>query len=53
MKNFDESMKLNHNSDWPYITHYSYRILIVGQSGSRKINALLDVPNLQVDTEEI
>ena len=53
MKNFYESMKVNHNSDWPYITHYSYWILIAGQSGSRKINALLDVPNLQVDTEEI
>lgn len=54
MKNFGESMKLNHNSDSPYITHYSYRILIAGQSGSRKINALLESnENLQVINTEL
>ena len=33
MKDYDESMKVNHKSDWSYITCHSYRILIVGQSG--------------------
>ena len=28
--------KLKHNPDWSYIPDHSYRILIIGGSGSRK-----------------
>ena len=53
MRNFDEPEKINHNSDWPYITHHPYRIFIVVQSRSRKINALLNLTNHQVDINKI
>ena len=48
MINFDEythESKIEHNSNWPYILHDSYRILIVGGSGSRKTNALFNLIN--------
>ena len=32
-----------HNLKWPYIPDYPYRILIIGGSGSRKTNALLNL----------
>ena len=35
MKNYDESVKINH-VNWPYIPYHSYRILIIGGSGSGK-----------------
>ena len=33
-KNYDESVTINHNQNWPYIPDYPYRILIIGFSGS-------------------
>ena len=36
MKNYDESVKINHNVNWPYSPYHSYRILIIGGSGSGK-----------------
>ena len=47
MKNFDESVKLNCNPNWPYIPDHPYRILIIGGSGSEKINILLKLINQQ------
>ena len=44
MINFDESTnenKIEHNLKWPYIPDHPYRILIIGDSGSVKTNALL------------
>ena len=41
MINFDDVTKENikeHNPNWPQIPDYPYRILIVGDSRSRKIN---------------
>ena len=32
-----------HNLKWPYIPDYPYRILIIGGSGPRKTNALLNL----------
>ena len=32
-----------HNEKWPYILDYSYRILIIGGSGSGKTNTLLNL----------
>ena len=43
MKNYGESVKINHNSNWPYIPDYLYRILIIGSSGSGKNNVSLNL----------
>ena len=37
------SVEINHNPDWPYIPDHPYRILIIGGSGSVKINVLLNL----------
>ena len=42
MKIYDQSVKINHYPDWPYIPDHPYRILITGGSGSGKINVLLN-----------
>ena len=38
MKNYDQSVEINHNLNWPYILSHPYRILIIGSSGSGKTN---------------
>ena len=45
MKNYDPSVKINHNPNWPYIPDhpYPYRMLIIGGSGSGKTNVLLNL----------
>ena len=56
MINFDDYTNKNiieHNSKWPYIPDHSYRILIIGSSGSRKTNALLNLINNQPDIDKI
>ena len=45
--------KIEHNSKWPYIPDYPYRILILGGSGSGKTNASLNLPNIQPDIDKI
>ena len=42
-----------HNPKLPYIPSHPYRILIVGGSGSRKTNALLNLINNQPDIDKI
>ena len=34
---------INHNPNWPYIPDHPYRNAIIGSSGSRKTNALLNL----------
>ena len=34
MKNYDQSVKINHNPNWPYIPDHPYKILIIDSSGS-------------------
>ena len=46
MKNCDQQVKINHNLNWPYTPDHPYRILIIGRSGSRKTNALLNLINI-------
>ena len=56
MINFDDftnENKSGHNSKWPYIPDYSYRILIMEDSGSGKTNALLNLVNNQPDIGKI
>ena len=42
IKNYDESVEINHNRSWPYIPHHRYGILIIGGSGSGKTNVLIN-----------
>ena len=56
MINFDDyanENKTEHNSKWPYILDYPYRILIKGGSLSGKTNALLNLINNQPDIDKI
>ena len=43
MTNYDQSIEINHNHDWPYIPDHPYGILIIGGSGSGKTNVLLNL----------
>ena len=45
--------KTENNKIWPYIPDHPYRILIIGGSGSRKTNALLNLIENQPDTGKI
>ena len=51
--NYTNENKTEHNPTWPYIRDHSYRILIIGDSGSVKTNALLNIINNQRDTDKI
>ena len=41
------------NENWPYIPDHPYRILIIGDSGSGKTNALLNLTEKQPYTDKI
>ena len=41
--NYTSENKTEHNKNWPYIPDYTYRILIIGGSGSGKTNLLLNL----------
>ena len=56
MINFEDytnENKTKHNSNWPYIPDYPYRILIIGGSGFGKTNVLLNLINNQTDVDKI
>ena len=56
MINFDEYTNKNkkeHNPNWAYIPDHLYRILIVGDSGSGKTIALLNLIEDQPDIDKI
>ena len=56
MINFDDYVnehKFEHNKNWPYIPDHSYRILIIGGSGSGKTNLLLNLIENQPDIDKI
>ena len=42
-----------HNEKWPFIPDHLQRILIIGGSGSRKANALLNLINEQGNIDQI
>ena len=42
MKNYDQSIEINHNSNWSFISDH-HRTLIIGGSGSGKTNVLLNL----------
>ena len=43
MKNYDESVDIKHNPNWPYIPAHPYRILIIDGSETGKTNVLLNL----------
>ena len=51
--NYTNENKTEHNLKRPYIPDHSYRISIIGGSGSGKANALLNLINNQPDIDEI
>ena len=56
MINFDDytnENKIRHNSNWPYIPDYRYRIIIIGGSGSGKANSLWNLINNWPDIDKI
>ena len=54
MKNYDLSVEINHNRNWPYIHDHPYRILIIGGSGSGKTKVLLKlIKHQRPDTNTI
>ena len=42
VKNYDQSVKINHNPNCPHIPDHPYRILKIGGSGLGKIMVLLN-----------
>ena len=56
MINFDDYVNENknkHNKNWTYTPDYSYRILIIGDSGFGKTNLLLNVIENQPEIDKI
>ena len=56
MINFDEYTNENnkeHNPNWSYIPDHPYRILIIGGSGTRKANTLLNLIENHPDIDKI
>ena len=56
MINFNDYVsenKTKHNKNWPYTPDHSYRILIIGGSGSVKTNVLLNLIENQPDIDKI
>ena len=43
MKNYDQSVEINHNPNWPDIPDHPHRILVIDGSGSGKTNVLLNL----------
>ena len=41
------------NEKWPYDPDHAYRIIIIGGSGSKKTNALINLINEQNDIDKI
>ena len=54
MKNYDQSVEINHSPNWPYISNHIYRILIIGGSGLKKTNVLSNLlKNQRPDFDKI
>ena len=54
MKSYEESIEINHNLNWRYISDNPYRILIIGGSRSGKTNLLFNlIKHQRLDTHKI
>ena len=53
MKNYDQSVEINYNPNWSYITDYPNRIFIIGGWVLGKTNVLLNLTkNQQPDSDK-
>ena len=43
MKNYDKSIEINHNPNWPCIPDHPYQLIVIGDLGSRKTNVELNL----------
>ena len=43
IKNYYESVSINHNPNCAFVPDHSYRILVIGRPGSGKTNMLLNL----------
>ena len=43
MRNYNQSVEINHNPNWPYIPDHPYKILIISGSGYGKTSELLNL----------
>ena len=43
MKNYNQSVKINHEPNWHYLPDHPYKILNIGGLGSGKTNVLLNL----------
>ena len=43
MKNYDQSVEINHNPNWSCIPDHRFRILVIGSWRSGKTNVLLNL----------
>ena len=43
MKNYNESVEINHSPNWLYIPDHPFMILVIGGSRSGKTNPLLNL----------
>ena len=50
---YTNEYKSEHNSNWPYTPDHTNRILIIGGSGSGKVNTLLNLINNQPDIDKM
>ena len=50
---YTNESKTQHNPNWSYIPDHSYKILIIGGSGSGKTNAFLNLIEKQPDIDKI
>ena len=53
LDDYNNENVIEDNLKWPYIPSHPYRILIIGGSGSEKINTLLNFMNNQPDIDKI
>ena len=47
VKNYNQTVEINHNPNWSYIPDHPYRIIFIGGSGSGKTNVLLSLMKSQ------
>ena len=53
LDNITNENNKEHNEKWPYIPDHSYRMMIIGGSGSGKTNALINLINERNDIDKI
>ena len=51
--NYTDENNTEHNSKWSHVPDHPYRVLIIGDSGSGKTNALLNLINNHLDIDKI